>query len=317
MHDPSRFLLIFGSVTGKAESIAELIAEEAAKRGFAPDLQCMDGVGKAYDLSKEKVVLIVSSTTGDGDQPENAERLWRKIKKRSVPSDYLAHLRFTILGLGDSNYTQFCNGPKTIHSRFLDLGAKTFYEPDWADDGVGLELVVEPWIENLWSALEKVLDIKAKQIESSVKGLIPKSEKSIATTTLDQSSAPVKTKSMALTLSQLSDKLEGISLSNESSIASILVDQNQEPDAKFSEPSLPGHYLHVDFLEQAPESDGTELGPSFPQSNTRVEEVPIADIVKLTADPRVKRAYLVTLDLSGTDIVVEPGDSIGVVCPNP
>lgn len=161
MHDPSRFLLIFGSVTGKAESIAELIAEEAIKRGFAPDLQNMDGVGKSvrapmmnflfvpafyclrvlfcpqFDLSKEKVVVMVSSTTGDGDQPENAERLWRKIKKRSLPLDHLAHIQFTILGLGDSNYTQFCNGPKTLHSRFLDLGAQSFYEPDWADDGVG------------------------------------------------------------------------------------------------------------------------------------------------------------------------------------
>ena len=41
-----RFLLIYGSVTGKAESIAELIVEEAKKRGFEPELQCMKDVGK-------------------------------------------------------------------------------------------------------------------------------------------------------------------------------------------------------------------------------------------------------------------------------
>ena len=45
MQDTTRFLLLFGSVTGKAESIAELIAEEAAKRGFHPDLKCLDQVG--------------------------------------------------------------------------------------------------------------------------------------------------------------------------------------------------------------------------------------------------------------------------------
>lgn len=315
MHDPSRFLLIFGSVTGKAESIAELIAEEAIKRGFAPDLQNMDGVGKSFDLSKEKVVVMVSSTTGDGDQPENAERLWRKIKKRSLPLDHLAHIQFTILGLGDSNYTQFCNGPKTLHSRFLDLGAQSFYEPDWADDGVGLELVVEPWIENLWSALEKVLNITAKPVQSSVKGLIPKSDKS--KTTIEESTTHSKTKIMALTLSELSDKLEGISLSNESSIASILKDENLEVSTKFSEPSLPGHYLQVDFVESEALPEEKESGPAYPQANTRVEEVPIVDIVKLTSDPRVKRAYLVTLDLSGTELDVKPGDSIGVICPNP
>lgn len=80
---------------------------------------------------------MVSSTTGDGDQPENAEPLWRKIKKKSLNPDHLNKLRFTILGLGDSNYSQFCNGPKTLHRRMVDLGATTFYEPDWADDGVG------------------------------------------------------------------------------------------------------------------------------------------------------------------------------------
>ena len=79
----------------------------------------------------------MSSTTGDGDQPENAEPFWRKIKKKTLAQDHFAHIRFAILGLGDSNYSQFCNGAKTLHERLVDLGATTFYEPGWADDGVG------------------------------------------------------------------------------------------------------------------------------------------------------------------------------------
>ena len=90
-----------------------------------------------FDLKKESRVVIVSSTTGDGDQPENAEPFWRKIKKKFLPNDHFKHLKFTILGLGDSNYSQFCNGPKTLHGRLKQLGAETFYEPGWADDGVG------------------------------------------------------------------------------------------------------------------------------------------------------------------------------------
>ena len=81
--------------------------------------------------------MLVSSTTGDGDQPETTERLWRRIKKRSLAPDHLAGLRIAVLGLGDTNYTQFCNGPKTLRSRICDLGAEEFYEPGWADDGVG------------------------------------------------------------------------------------------------------------------------------------------------------------------------------------
>lgn len=82
-------------------------------------------------------VVLVSSTTGDGDQPENAERLWRAVKRRSLPADHLKGLRFASLGLGDSNYSQFCNGPRSLNERLLQLGASEFYPPGWADDGVG------------------------------------------------------------------------------------------------------------------------------------------------------------------------------------
>ncbi len=41
-----RFLLLHGSVTGKAESIAELIAEEADRRGLHADVHCMSQVEK-------------------------------------------------------------------------------------------------------------------------------------------------------------------------------------------------------------------------------------------------------------------------------
>ena len=152
------FLLLHGSVTGKAESIAELLAEQAAERGYEVDLCCMSSVGKDYSLeeSRDRVAVLVSSTTGDGDQPEKAERLWRTLKKRHLPEDHLSGLRFAYLGLGDSNYSQFCNGPKTLRERLLDLGAEEFADPGWADDGVGLEEVVEPWIEGLWGALREV-----------------------------------------------------------------------------------------------------------------------------------------------------------------
>ncbi len=46
MRSRPSFLLLHGSVTGKAESIAELIADEADRRGFDVDLRCMSEVGK-------------------------------------------------------------------------------------------------------------------------------------------------------------------------------------------------------------------------------------------------------------------------------
>ena len=54
MQKPKRFLLLYGSVTGKAQSIAELIADLAAKKGFDADLQCLDGFGKTVGQEKNK-----------------------------------------------------------------------------------------------------------------------------------------------------------------------------------------------------------------------------------------------------------------------
>lgn len=42
-----------------------------------------------------------------------------------------------IIGLGDTNYTNFCNNAKNIDRRLQELGAKRFYPSGFADDAVG------------------------------------------------------------------------------------------------------------------------------------------------------------------------------------
>ncbi|TKS87830.1 Methionine synthase reductase [Collichthys lucidus] len=70
--------------------------------------------------------------------------------------------RFVLLygsqkALGDTNYANFCNCGKTIERRLQELGAKQFYATGYADDGVGLEVVVDPWLDGLWKAIKGVL----------------------------------------------------------------------------------------------------------------------------------------------------------------
>jgi len=153
-----KVMCLYGSVTGKAESIAEQIVELGSTKGVEISLNCLGEVGKSWTLEEAKTIIIVSSTTGDGEQPENVIKFWRKLRPKSLSSDHLAHVRFALLGLGDTNYNQFCAGPKALLRRLEELGATSFHQVAWADDGTGLEEVVEPWIEGLWGALETVME---------------------------------------------------------------------------------------------------------------------------------------------------------------
>lgn len=68
---------------------------------------------------------------------------------------------YTILsGLGDTNYTQFCNGAIRLEKGLKKLGAQSFYPLGKADDETGLEQVVEPWIDGLWPALDACFSSK-------------------------------------------------------------------------------------------------------------------------------------------------------------
>lgn len=136
------WLVLYGSVTGKAESIARLILDEAKSRGFAAlelkrmDVAVQEGLLEDSSLTQGLNMIIVSSTTGDGEQPENARLFVRRLRQLARSKASRRSINFAILGLGDSNYNQFCNGPKEIHRLLQEWGAKQFYNPGWADDGV-------------------------------------------------------------------------------------------------------------------------------------------------------------------------------------
>ncbi|CAL1531539.1 unnamed protein product [Lymnaea stagnalis] len=154
-----RFLLVYGSATGQAQAIAEEIAEKSLSFGLKADLHSLEETGTGFNLESETCVVIITSTTGDGNPPANAEKFVRRIKKKTLSHDYLQSLNYAILGLGDTNYSNFCRCAKDIDARLEELGAKRFYSTGHADDGVGLEVVAEPWLEGLYPALQKFLGI--------------------------------------------------------------------------------------------------------------------------------------------------------------
>jgi sulfite reductase (NADPH) flavoprotein alpha-component len=120
--------ILFGSQTGTAEGLAKKVAKEAGKRGFAPTILDMAQTDLAK-LASEKNVLVITSTYGDGEPPDNAKALHSALKAAiaengaGAPSPRLAGLRFSICALGDTNYAQFCQCGKNLDAWFEKLGA--------------------------------------------------------------------------------------------------------------------------------------------------------------------------------------------------
>jgi len=112
--------ILFGSQTGNAENLSKRIAKEAGKRGFAPTVHDLGKYATAQ-LASEQALLIVTSTYGDGEPPDNAKAFWEFLTSESAPK--LARAKFSVLALGDTNYPKFCAFGKAVDERLEKLGA--------------------------------------------------------------------------------------------------------------------------------------------------------------------------------------------------
>uniref|UniRef100_A0A8C2CLC8 Methionine synthase reductase n=1 Tax=Cyprinus carpio TaxID=7962 RepID=A0A8C2CLC8_CYPCA len=315
----ARFLILYGSQRGQAQSIAEEICQQAAEHGFTADISCLSNQHN-YNLDSEiRPVIFVVSTTGDGDPPDTAQKFVRKIKNKSLPHHHFSHLRYALLALGDTNYANFCNGGKTIDSRLQQLGAKHFYATGHADDGTGLEVVVDPWIEGLWDALKKTFSSMATSDQQDA-DLSDCTQDNFHKTASGQekNNSDLEVDLHLLKLSE-ADSQKGKEIKSDSSdvetLSTVLVaslKQSVPPlsQSALSVPALPASYLEV-RLEQV----STEREP-VPSDKDGYHEVSISKAVQLTQDDAVKAAILLELDISEQNLAYQPGDAFDILCPN-
>ena len=140
--------ILYGSQTGTTEQLARKLAKEAGQRGYEPRLLEMSAFDK-LDLKLEKHLLILTSTWGDGDPPDNALAFWNHLNSDQAPR--LDHLEFSVLALGDRNYANFCGAGKKFDSRLELLGAKRIHP--CAECDVDYEVPAQAWMAAIWSAL--------------------------------------------------------------------------------------------------------------------------------------------------------------------
>jgi sulfite reductase (NADPH) flavoprotein alpha-component len=140
--------ILFGSQTGTAEGLAKKVAKESGKRGFAPVVLDMAQTDLAK-LAAEKNVLVITSTYGDGEPPDNAKALHTAL--RAAGDRPLTAVRFSVLSLGDTNYAQFCQCGKDLDAWFEKLGA-TRITPR-TDCDLDYDAPFTKWLDNALNAL--------------------------------------------------------------------------------------------------------------------------------------------------------------------
>lgn len=139
--------ILWGSQTGNAEGLGKNLAKSLSSKGHSTTLKSMADVSPA-DLSEISNLLIITSTYGDGEPPDNAASFHAELFAAEVPA--LASLQYSVFALGDSNYPDFCKCGRDFDQRLAAMGANRLTEIVECD--VEFDDAFKAWSEQISAA---------------------------------------------------------------------------------------------------------------------------------------------------------------------
>ena len=142
--------ILYGSQTGTAQGIAENKGKVLKEQGFNVTVSSMNDF-KPNNLKKVKNLLIVVSTHGEGEPPDNALTFHEFLHGKRAPK--LDELNFSVLSLGDSSYEFFCQTGKEFDQRLEELGAHRIAKR--ADCDLDYDEPSEEWFNDVLTQLSE------------------------------------------------------------------------------------------------------------------------------------------------------------------
>ncbi|MCY9034493.1 assimilatory sulfite reductase (NADPH) flavoprotein subunit [Bacillus inaquosorum] len=142
--------VLYGSQTGNAQGLAENAGKQLEQRGFQVTVSSMSDF-KPNQLKKVNNLLIVVSTHGEGEPPDNALSFHEFLHGRRAPK--LEALRFSVLALGDSSYEFFCQTGKEFDQRLEELGGKRISPR--VDCDLDYDEPAAEWLESVFKGLSE------------------------------------------------------------------------------------------------------------------------------------------------------------------
>jgi len=148
----AKLTVLYGSQTGNAKGVAEEYKSFVEQAGIAAELFNMADY-KPKKLKDESHIVIVVSTHGEGDAPDDAVELHEFLASKKAPK--LTSLKYAVVGLGDSSYEFFCQTAKDFDQRLSALGASAVAER--LDCDVDYDADVSNWREKVTELFKQEL----------------------------------------------------------------------------------------------------------------------------------------------------------------
>uniref|UniRef100_A0A8C3VF72 Nitric oxide synthase n=1 Tax=Catharus ustulatus TaxID=91951 RepID=A0A8C3VF72_CATUS len=163
--------ILYATETGKSQVYAKTLCE-IFKHAFDAKVMSMDEYDIVH-LEHETMVLVVTSTFGNGDPPENGEvtcvtlgavtvRRSYKVRFNSVSSYSDARKsssdaepsppRFSVFGLGSRAYPHFCAFARAVDTLLEELGGERILRMGEGDELCGQEESFRTWAKKVFKA---------------------------------------------------------------------------------------------------------------------------------------------------------------------
>ncbi|EFR01863.1 sulfite reductase subunit beta [Nannizzia gypsea CBS 118893] len=151
--------VLFASDNGNGENLARRLANRGKARGLKTMVMAMDDY-PIEDLSREENIVLITSTAGQGELPQNGRGFWETVKDAGDLD--LSSINYSVFGLGDSHYWPrkedklYYNKPaKDLDARLSFLGGKKLADVGLGDDQDpdGYQTGYQEWEPKIWKAL--------------------------------------------------------------------------------------------------------------------------------------------------------------------
>jgi len=148
----ARLTILFGSQTGNAKGVAEELFNQAQAQNMPVRLVNMADY-KAKELKTETHLLIVASTNGEGEAPDDAIAFHEFLASKKAPK--VESLQYSVCALGDSSYEFYCQTGLEFDERLAALGAQTLQQR--VDCDVDYDDAVTVWSEQVLAKVKETL----------------------------------------------------------------------------------------------------------------------------------------------------------------